>query len=73
MSLCPEELETAENCTKRFCHYRSKKGKCSLDFEPEDREYSVEEISEAIQTSRQRVWRLYDVALAKLKNRLSND
>lgn len=73
MKLCPEQLETSKGCSKRFCQYINKKGKCSLDFEPEDKEYEVGAIAEMLQTSRQRVWRLYDVAVSKLKQRLKNE
>ncbi len=73
LSLCPKKFDSAKDCKAMFCSYRNKKGKCSLDFEPEDKEYSVGEIAEALQTSRQRVWRLYDVAIAKLRKGLSQD
>ena len=39
--LCPEKLKTSKGCPKRFCQYINKKGKCSLDFEPEAKEYEV--------------------------------
>lgn len=67
MELCPDNLIQADTCSKRFCHYRNKKGHCSLNFEPEAREYEAGEIAEALQISRQRVWRVYDASLAKLK------
>ena len=69
MELCPEVKSTSKGCSKRFCHYINKKGKCSLDFEPEDKEYEVGKIADALQTSRQRVWRLYDMAISKLKRK----
>lgn len=72
MELCPEALETAKGCSKRFCQYINKKGKCSLDFQAEDREYEVGVIADTLQTSRQRVWRLYDVAVSKLKQKLED-
>ncbi len=70
LQLCPENKKTSIECKKIFCHYRDKKGKCSLDFEPENKEYEVGKIAEALQTSRQRVWRIYDIAISKLKRKL---
>ncbi len=72
LEICPEDKVSAKECTKRFCQYRNKKGKCSLDFEPEDKEYEVGDIAEMLQTSRQRVWRLYDVSISKLKQKLKD-
>ena len=72
LDLCPEHLTTSSGCSKRFCQYRNKKGKCSLDFVPENKEYEIGAIAEALQTSRQRVWRIYDVALSKLKGKLDD-
>lgn len=69
MILCPEKYSTSEGCKKRFCQYIDKKGKCSLDFEPENKEYEVGAIADMLQTSRQRVWRVYDVAISKLKQK----
>ena len=67
IQLCPENKTSAKDCSKRFCFYRNKKGKCSLDFEPENIEYEMGQIAEALQTSRHRVWRIYDIAISKLK------
>jgi hypothetical protein len=67
MTLCPNDYKTSVGCKKTFCGFKNKKGVCSIDFEPEDREYEVAEIAEALQTSRQRVWRVYDTAIGKLK------
>ena len=72
MVLCPEAYNTSKGCSKRFCQYINKKGKCSLDFEPKNEEYEVGKIADTLQTSRQRVWRLYDVAISKLKQRLED-
>ncbi len=71
LKLCPESKTDAKECKRIFCHYRDKKGLCSLDFEPEDKEYEVGKIAEALQTSRQRVWRVYDIAISKLKRQLA--
>lgn len=73
MSLCPEGLSSSKGCKKRFCQYINKKASCSLDFEPEDKEYEVAAIAEALQTSRQRVWRVYDIAISKLKKDLDGE
>jgi len=70
IQLCPENKNSAVNCKKIFGHYRDKKGDCSLDFEPENKEYEVGKIAEALQISRQRVWRIYDIAISKLKRKL---
>jgi hypothetical protein len=72
MDLCPEEYKEAEKCNKRFCSYRNKLGKCSLDIELLPQEYEIGVIADILQTSRQRVWRIYDVAIAKLQIKLSN-
>jgi hypothetical protein len=72
LELCPQKYKTSEGCRKQFCQYRNNKGQCSLDFEPEDKEYEIGFIADTLQISRQRVWRIYDVALSKLKNRLSS-
>lgn len=70
IELCPEEYATADGCHKRFCQYRNKKGKCSLDIELLDQEYEIGLIADILQTSRQRVWRIYDTAVSKLQIKL---
>ena len=70
MDICPEERKTSEGCKKIFCEYRNKKGKCSLDIQLEDRAYDVAEIAEILQISRQRVWRVYDASVSKLKQQV---
>ncbi len=72
IELCPEQFITAETCKKRFCSYRNKKGNCSLDFEPENKEYEIGAIAETLQVSRQRVWRIYDAAISKLKSKTTS-
>ena len=67
MELCPEGYEAADGCKKRFCQYRNKKGYCSLDVILEAKEYEVGEIAEILQTSRQRIWRIYDGSISKLQ------
>ena len=71
MILCPEVYDTSKGCKKRFCKYINQKGKCSLDFEVENKEYEMGVIADTLQTSRQRVWRLYDVAISKLQRQLN--
>lgn len=70
MTLCPNKYKTSATCEKKFCDFKNKKGLCSIDFEPEDKEYEVADIAEALQMSRQRVWRVYDTAISKLKRNL---
>lgn len=72
MELCPKEYKTSEGCQSLFCQYKDKVGKCSLDFEIEDREYSVGEIAEIFQVSRQRVWRIYELLIHKIKDQYDN-
>ena len=72
MELCPEMRMDSKDCKKRFCQYRNTKGGCSLDFEPENIEYEIGVIAEATQVSRQRVWRIYDGAMARLKTLLAD-
>ena len=67
MELCPDNYTEADSCTKRFCQYRNKKGHCSLDVILEAKEYEVGEIAEILQTSRQRIWRIYDGSISKLQ------
>jgi len=67
MDVCPEHADTSKDCKKIFCEYRNKKGKCSLDIQLEDRPYDVAEIAEILQISRQRIWRVYDIAISKLQ------
>ncbi len=68
MDLCPADYPASEDCKKIFCEYRNKKGKCSLDIQLENRPYEVAEIADILQISRQRIWRLYDSGVAKMKN-----
>jgi len=72
MTLCPKQKSSSKDCRAPFCPYRGTKGACTLDFEPEDKEYQIGFIADTLQTSRQRVWRLYDIAIAKLQSRLSD-
>ncbi len=71
IALCPKELSTSIVCKSKFCKYRDKKSNCSLDFIPENKEYTIEAIAEALQVSRQRVWRIYDIAVSKLQGKLN--
>lgn len=73
LDLCPDKREKAKGCDKKFCHYINGNGKCSLDFEPEDKEYEIGQIADALQISRQRVWRIYDLAIVKLQGKLCQE
>jgi hypothetical protein len=68
IDLCPESLPDSLACNSRFCQYRNKKGNCSLDISIMPKEYEVEDIADIVQVSRQRIWRIVDTAMAKLRN-----
>jgi len=67
IDLCPEEFEDSSDCKSRFCQYRNKAGKCSLDISVMPKEYEVEDIASIVQVSRQRIWRIVDTAIARLQ------
>ena len=67
IDLCPEEYKDSSACKVRFCQYRNKKGICSIDVSVLPKEYDVEEIADIVQVSRQRIWRIVDTAIAKIK------
>ena len=67
IDLCPELFPDSSGCSSRFCQYRNKEGKCSLDISVMPKEYDVEDIASIVQVSRQRIWRIVDTAVARLQ------